>query len=292
MITPMYNVAAYLPDFFESLESQSVGIDGLEIILVDDGSTDDTAAVAAEFAHRHPQSVRVLHKENGGQASARNHGLDHATGEWVTFPDPDDRVSKHYFRDAAALTSDDRPQPVAMVTARIKMWHEVEEGADVVRDTHALADRFEDGTRIVDLDVEPDTIQAHVTTGFFRRDIIEGRGLRFRENLRLRFEDGNFVSRYLLGFDRPRVALAAHADYFYRQRADASSLVQSSATNPAKYTDTIRHGYLDVVAAGRRRAPGLGADAHHLRPALALPCVAGRRGAPRPVPGEHVSRAR
>jgi glycosyltransferase involved in cell wall biosynthesis len=251
----MYNVAAYLPEYFESLERQSIGIDKLEIILVDDGSTDDTAAVAQRFAARHPASVTVLRKENGGQASARNLGLAHATGEWITFPDPDDVLGKHYFRSVDGLIKPQHDEPPAMVTARIRMWYAAESGAKAIRDTHALAHRFDKGTRRVDLCDEPDIIQAHVTTGFFRRDIIMERGLRFREDLRLRFEDGNFVSRYLLGFDRPQVALAAQADYLYRQRADASSLVQSSATRPEKYTDTIRYGYLDVVDAADGRLP-------------------------------------
>jgi len=251
----MYNVATYLPDFFASLAKQSAGLSDLEIILVDDGSTDDTLAVAQHFARRHAESVTVLHKDNGGQASARNLGLRHATGEWVTFPDPDDALSPHYFRDVAALLTADRSGHLAMLTTRITMWHEREDGPDDLKDNHALASRFDEGTRMVDLASEPGVIQAHVTTGFFRRDIIEGAEIEFRENLRLRFEDGNFVSRYLLAFDRPLTALVAHARYYYRQRADSSSVVQGSATNPLKYTDTIRYGYLDVVDAAQGRLP-------------------------------------
>lgn len=253
VISPMFNVARYLPEYFASLDAQTVPAGDIEIILVDDGSTDDTRELAEAFA-RDRANVRVVGKANGGQASARNLGLEHATGDWVTFPDPDDVLGATYLADVAALM-DTGDASVAMYTARMLLWFEDDESERAVRDVHALGKRFENGTRHVDLDAEPEIVQAHVTTGFLRRALIEQHGLRFRESLRLRFEDGNFVTRYLLMAAVPRVGMVATADYLYRQRSDASSTIQSSAADPRKYVDTVRYGYQDVVDAAEGTLP-------------------------------------
>lgn len=254
LISPMFNVARYLPEYFASLDAQTLAPEQFEVILVDDGSTDETLAVAQAYALDRA-NVRVLHKENGGQASARNVGLAEAEGEWVTFPDPDDVLGPTYLADVARLMDADGAPDAAMYTARMLLWFEDDASERAVRDVHALAKRFAGGTRYVDLDAEPEIVQAHVTTGFLRRAIIEQHGLRFRETLRLRFEDGNFVTRYLLQAGTPIVGMVATADYHYRQRVDASSTIQSSAADPRKYVDTVRHGYLDVVDASGGSMP-------------------------------------
>ena len=87
VIVPVYNVASYLPQCMESLLNQSYK--ALEIILIDDGSTDDSPALCDGYA-RLDKRVRVIHQNNGGAASAKNAGLHIATGEYLTFVDSDD----------------------------------------------------------------------------------------------------------------------------------------------------------------------------------------------------------
>ena len=87
VIVPVYNVAAYLPRCVDSLLEQN-GVE-LEILLVDDGSTDASGSICDGYAARDSR-VKVIHKENGGLSSARNAGLDAAEGEYLTFVDSDD----------------------------------------------------------------------------------------------------------------------------------------------------------------------------------------------------------
>lgn len=87
IIIPVYNVANTLCRCVESVVAQ--GCMDSEIILVDDGSPDICPVLCDELASRY-DSVKVLHKTNGGLSSARNHGLDHAQGDYVTFIDSDD----------------------------------------------------------------------------------------------------------------------------------------------------------------------------------------------------------
>lgn len=87
IILPCYNVAPYLDECLESLVRQTW--EDLEIICVNDGSTDDTPAVLRGWAEKDAR-IRVIHQENGGAFSARNAGLDAAAGEYIGFVDPDD----------------------------------------------------------------------------------------------------------------------------------------------------------------------------------------------------------
>src|SRR5680860_859738 len=98
VVTAVYNVERYLPEFIASIERQTFDLDQVEIIVVDDGSTDDSLRVLKEWAEQRPDSVRVLSQANGGQGAARNAGMAAARGEWVTFPDPDDVVDDNYLQ--------------------------------------------------------------------------------------------------------------------------------------------------------------------------------------------------
>lgn len=90
VIVPIYKVEPYLAQCVESILNQSYS--NLEIILVDDGSPDECGAIADEFEKMDPRVVS-LHKDNGGLSDARNYGLRHATGEWISFVDSDDYIS-------------------------------------------------------------------------------------------------------------------------------------------------------------------------------------------------------
>lgn len=89
VIVPVYNVKEYLNTCVESILNQSY--ENLEIILVDDGSTDGSGEICDSYAKTDAR-VQVLHTKNGGQAAARNRGIDVCKGEYVTFVDSDDDI--------------------------------------------------------------------------------------------------------------------------------------------------------------------------------------------------------
>lgn len=89
IIVPAYNIETYLPRCLDSLLAQEYA--DLEIIVVNDGSRDGTAAVMDTYAVR-DNRIKAIHKENGGVTSARLRGLDAATGDWIGFCDGDDYV--------------------------------------------------------------------------------------------------------------------------------------------------------------------------------------------------------
>lgn len=106
---PSYNSEGYLANCIESLLP---GGDEVEIIVVNDGSKDNTAAIADEYAAKYPNIVKAVHKENGGHGSAVNAGIDQATGLYFKVVDSDDWVKKEAYEKILAtlreLTGGDR----------------------------------------------------------------------------------------------------------------------------------------------------------------------------------------
>lgn len=108
IVIPAYNVEKYLAACLDSLIGAE-GIDGSEIIIVDDGSTDGTRKIADKYASDH-KNIKVISKENGGPSSSRNAGLKEATGKYVFFCDADDMVVPELFGRVISLagtSSDD-----------------------------------------------------------------------------------------------------------------------------------------------------------------------------------------
>ena len=101
IIVPVYNVEKYLKKCIQSIINQTYK--NLEIILVDDGSSDNSGKICDEFAQK-DNRIKVIHKTNSGLSDARNAGLDVMSGEWVSFVDSDDFVSPYYIENLLNLS--------------------------------------------------------------------------------------------------------------------------------------------------------------------------------------------
>ncbi len=100
VIVPIYNVEKYLDRCLSSIINQTY--ENLEIILVDDGSTDKSGAICDNYKIKDCR-IKVIHKQNGGLGYARNSGLDVATGQYVTFIDGDDYIGETHIEDMVKL---------------------------------------------------------------------------------------------------------------------------------------------------------------------------------------------
>lgn len=95
VIVPVYNVEPYLAECLDSVMAQSYK--HIEIIVVDDGSTDNSGQLCDQYAERDPR-IKVVHKKNGGLSEARNLGIDRARGEYIAFVDSDDVISPNFLQ--------------------------------------------------------------------------------------------------------------------------------------------------------------------------------------------------
>ena len=100
IIVPVYKVEDYLQACVDSLLAQGEYEDQMEILLIDDGSPDRSGELCDRLIEKHEQ-IKAFHKPNGGLSSARNYGLDRATGEYVLFVDSDDVIESDTLKKIA-----------------------------------------------------------------------------------------------------------------------------------------------------------------------------------------------
>ena len=105
IIVPVYNIDKYLEKCVNSIQGQTYK--NLEIILVDDGSTDSSGLLCDSLAAEDSR-IRVIHKPNGGLSSARNAGLDISTGDYIGFIDSDDYIATDFYESLLALSRNER----------------------------------------------------------------------------------------------------------------------------------------------------------------------------------------
>lgn len=94
VIVPIYNVGKYLEETIKSVVNQSIGFYNIQLILVNDGSTDNSEEICLKYKEKYPNSILYIKKENGGVSVARNTALKAATGKYILFLDGDDIISK------------------------------------------------------------------------------------------------------------------------------------------------------------------------------------------------------
>lgn len=215
IIVPCYNVAAYLDQCMESLAGQSM--EDIEIICVNDGSSDRTAEILREWRDRDGR-VRVIDRKNSGVSAARNSGMEAAAGKYIGFVDPDDVVERNMFRrlfDAAV----EKDADVAVCG-----YHEFCDrgGMDMPESgwspsagffPEEKAERFRRGTPW-------SRCAGTVWNKLIRRELLEENGLRFIPGLR-QGEDLYFCLMLLTV--APRLLILPDRLYHYRRERPGSA---------------------------------------------------------------------
>lgn len=243
IVSPTYNVSRYLDEFLQSIVNQTIDSRALEVIMVDDGSTDDSAAIIEKWRSRYPRLITYVRKENGGLPSARNFGMAKASNQWVTFADPDDFLAPDYFEQVDRAV---REHPDAMLMAAKEVMYYEAEGE--VKDTHPLRGRFKKGNVFYRFDDE-DHLPIIMAAGrsFYRVDEIRQQGIKADEQLFPSFEDGHFTNKYLLNLRKGSVGFLREPIYYYRKRAGADSLLDGTWSTEGKLLVQPRRGYLDLL---------------------------------------------
>ena len=179
VVSAVYNVEPYLDVYFKSIVRQTLEFsNNIRLVMVDDGSTDGSAVIIKKWQARYPDNIIYLHKENGGQASARNTGLDYIEEQfddvdYVTFIDPDDFVDVNYFKSVDRFANQqgtaNRP---CMLSCNLIYYHERN---GCFADTHPLRFRFEKGDVSISVDKFEKHIQLSAPSAFFDVEVIERR---------------------------------------------------------------------------------------------------------------------
>ena len=218
VIVPVYNTDKYLSHCLNSLLNQT--LDDIEIIIVDDASTDNSYKIASTYADIFPNKIRLIRQvKNSGAASARNLALNYATGDYISFIDSDDYIDKTMLEkmyEACEKTS----SPIARVNRKM-----VYKGLDVTfLGRKSDFDKFE-----VIIPGETDYLYKEMpgcTNKLFRRDIIANN--RFPENIK--WEDYPFAVPLLA--KSPSIVTVPGPIYFYNMNADGTTIGDFTNFNP------------------------------------------------------------
>lgn len=242
VVSAVYNVEKYLDDYFKSLVNQSLSFKKyINLIMVDDGSIDNSAEIIKKWQKKYPQNITYLYKKNGGQASARNMGIELVTTEWVTFIDPDDFVDINYFYTLNSILEQDNS--LNMIVANIQLFMEE---FNEVRNKHPLRVRFDSPeTRLSAMDTKSH-INLSAAASVFKTSIIRENSIQFGEDVKPTFEDGKFIAEYLLN-NNGYILFSKKLVYLYRKRNDKSSTVDKSWEDKRKYNDILKNGYLATL---------------------------------------------
>ena len=219
-VVPVYNVAPYVSEAIESVLGQTIGQDFVQVILVDDGSTDSSADICREYAERHPGNVVFVQQAHAGVSAARNTGKALAQGAYINFLDADDKWSPDAYFHALSFLEDN--PSVGIVAIRHVFF-----GAKTGR--HPLDYKFEE-TRVINIFDTFDYPQMSVNNTLIQADLVKARD--FDPNLPLA-EDFLYISQIIM--QEGAYGVVKDGTYYYRKRNDGVSAIDNSAKNFAFY---------------------------------------------------------
>lgn len=214
VIIPIYNVEQYIDECIASACKQTYS--NLEIILVDDGSTDTSGMKCDEWEEK-DERIKVIHKINGGLSSARNAGLDIATGKYIYFLDGDDYIENTLFEQTVPYMN----EPYDMVSF---CYYEVYENGEQKRIYQPTYGSFIyndncERKKFINQILLKGKIGWDAWSRIYKRDIIEKYHLRFADNRIIFAEDLYFCLCYCS--HAKKVVCINMALYYYRKRQDS-----------------------------------------------------------------------
>lgn len=226
VIVPIYNVGRYIDRCVNSIINQSYA--NLEIILVDDGSTDESSEICDRYTD---QRVKIIHKENGGLGSARNAGLDIASGKYVTFVDGDDEIEKNHIENLyrlmvlkkcdTCLCGHTKVYSNSRFVNANYLKNQCFEGREILRKVLSRMMGSEPG--------KYDKVEMSVCMALFSNDIIQTNGIRF-------VSEREFISEDLIfDFDYyqycQRIVVSEDVGYYYYDNAGSLT----TKYNPSRF---------------------------------------------------------
>ncbi|MFH9468459.1 glycosyltransferase family 2 protein [Streptomyces clavifer] len=239
VVVAVYNTMPYLTECLNSLVGQSIGLDRMEIVAVDDGSTDGSSAELDRFAERYPGTVKVIHQANsGGPAAPSNRALDVATGRFVYFIGSDDYLGEEALERMVAYAD--------------------EHGSDVVvgkmvgtngRYVHQKLYKKNDPDVSLYRSSLPFTL---ANTKLFRRSLIEEHRLRFPEDLPVGSDQPFTIEACVRA--RKISVLSDYTFYYAVKRGDASNITyRANHLARLRCTTAIMKHTASLVEAGPDR---------------------------------------
>lgn len=234
VIMASYNCGKYLDETINSLIGQSFSFgSNIQLIIVDDGSTDDTKEICLKYQTQYPENIIYLYQENKGQGAARNLGLKYANGKYINFLDADDKFSGNTFYKVYEFF-EKHYEEIDFVATRMFFF-------DKYEGQHPLNYKFEED-KIIKLSENWDFPQLSASSAFFKKELFDS--YKFPESL-VNSEDTLMLNRMLL--ENPKYGAVREAIYWYRKRSDESSTIDSSSSKKEFYINRLNNYFKELI---------------------------------------------
>lgn len=218
VVVPCYNVEQYLNECVESILHQTY--ENMEIILVDDGSTDSTGTICDSYLY--DKRVKVIHKKNGGSSSARNAGLDIAKGKWIYFCDSDDYLEHNLIQNMYSIFFQKELEVIFFDYYEFKIISGVT--SKIIKKYDINTSTY-NGIELLSLLLSENKYEASVPIHFYNVGFLKGNHIRFQEGII--YEDELFT--YEVYIKCKRIEYIDQAMYWRRIRPN--SIMTASITN-------------------------------------------------------------
>lgn len=223
VVMAVYNTESYLREAVDSLICQTLGFSRIQLVLVDDGSPDESGNVCDEYRNRYPDNVFVVHKENGGVSSARNAGLPLVKGKYLNFMDSDDKMEKDAFEKVFSFFEKHKKETDVVAVPMQFFDGQIGE--------HIQNHKFSIEGDVLDLYEHPYVINLSCCCSFFNTESTAG--IVFDSDLTIA-EDGKYALSILV--KKMKLGLVRDTIYWYRKRSyGEASAIQSQNSKACTY---------------------------------------------------------
>ena len=214
VIMPIYNSELYLKEAIDSIINQDFLFDKVQVILIDDGSTDGSAEICRQYCEKYPNIV-YAYQENQGQANARNNGIGIAKGKYLNFLDSDDKLEKDTFKEIYYHFLKFGDEIDVITISRYNFGK--------VSKPLILSEKYTPN-RIVDIEREYDFPQVSISASFIKRDALCGK---FNTQL-IVSEDSLLLNKTIL--NKGKFGVIDNVKYLYRKREESNSTIDTKKT--------------------------------------------------------------
>lgn len=237
-VMPVYNVEDYLEETIESILSQTMEFESnCQLILVNDGSPDNSESICLKYRELYPDNIVYVKQQNKGVSAARNKGIEHVQGKYISFLDSDDLLSSDTLEKVYTFF-EEHADDIDLVSIKLEFF-EAKTGP------HMLNYKF-NTTKVVDIEEDYDYIQLSGGSSFVKASAVQGK-LFFDEKLTVA-EDVKFLTEIIL--QKMKYGVVSEPVYHYRKRLKSDSALANSLQDKRWYFNTPKyaHKYLIELA--------------------------------------------
>ena len=232
IVMAVYNTDKYLNEAIDSLINQSFPFSRVQLILVDDGSTDGSAAICKDYVEKYPENIVYLYQENQGQSIARNNGLKIVEGKYLNFLDSDDKLERNTLEDVYNLFKDNENK-IDVVSIPRYLFDRVD-GPSVL--THKF-----DKTRIIDIEEEYDFPQTAINAAFIKKDAFD---FEFDKRVIIS-EDSLLINKIIL--KKSKYGIISTSRYMYRKREGEDSSIDTRKIKKEYFSLRMKYYFKELI---------------------------------------------